>query len=280
MSKLLIALLAVLALLPLKAVADHNPSGLLPGLPTPVIKRAMARGYVTYGLDANTSSYPNFRSQALQVAEAGLREINIPAYETSENPDIWLVMPEDSTFISICGNGASGCIVYWADPIIIYFRRALLYTDWRSTIGHEGINYGHAFGEHEQYDDRNFLCTMKRWTVMDCGNGVWQPKPFDVGLVLSVVLPPGANGSSLDTTSLYAPAIWYGSSARFQATRVAVFIQTLGFPLVWAGFWGPVSSVNIEGVRVPLLPDTCYYIGVENGLPASWGRHLQLAGCT
>lgn len=174
------------------AYLDHN-GATLPGLPTPVIKRTMERGFVTYRLDANSAAYPGFRQAASDVAAAGDLGLGIPAFEVDGAPDIWLTMPDDATFIATCGSGAAGCILYWADPIIIYFRRALFYSgpSWRTTIAHEGINYGHAMGEHEQYNDADFICTRKTWTVMDCGSGVWKPQPFDVATVCSVLDPQG-----------------------------------------------------------------------------------------
>ena len=280
MRHLIVVAALLAALLPLPIVADHNPGGLLPNLPTSFIKKAEAQGYVTYALDQNARAYPNFREQAQQVVQAGIDALNIPAYEVADNPMLWLTMPADGTFLSICGNGAAGCIQYWGDPVMVFFRRALLYTDWRSAIGHEGINYGHAFGEHEQYDDVHFICTRKTWTVMDCGSGVWQPQPFDVDLVRKVVVPQPVNGASLDLSGRYGAAVlWYGPSSQ-PARRVAVFIETVGFPLVWAGFWGPVSTSGIEGVAAPYLPNTCMWIGAENALPTTWGASMVLAGCT
>ena len=127
------------------ASADHNQ--VLPGTPSKVMKRVMERGYLTYRLDEAAAAYPGFRSQASQVAIAGYEGLGIDAVEIfSGTPDIWLTMPADATFTSTCGPGAAGCIYYWADPVMIYFRRALLYSDWKTTIAHEGINYGHAMG--------------------------------------------------------------------------------------------------------------------------------------
>src|SRR3990167_385163 len=149
----------------------------LPGLPTPVIKRVWEQGKVTYAFDQNTAAYPGFRAQAAEGASAGYAAIGLIAEEAMSGPDIWLTMPDDAAFTAICGQGAAACIQYWADPIMIFFRRALLYTNWRTTIAHEGINYGHAMGQHEQYfDDGEFRCDpFAFYTVMSCGTGVWQP---------------------------------------------------------------------------------------------------------
>lgn len=190
---------AVALLVALQGHSDTNANHLqfLPGLcgqdvrtcPTPVIKKAIDRGFVTYALDANTAAYPNFKAQAIAVAAAGLEGTRIEAREVTSSPDIWLTMPDDATFIDVCSSGAAGCIVYWADPIIVYFRKALLYNDWKTTISHEGLNYGHAMGQHERYfDNGEFRCdTTARYTVMSCGTGVWMPQPFDVETVCAVI---------------------------------------------------------------------------------------------
>ena len=169
----------------------------LPGLcgqdvrtcPTPVMQKARDRGYVTYAFDAQAAAYPNFKAQAQQVATAGLTAVGLDAREVANGADIILTMPDDATFINVCGSGAAGCIVYWADPIIVYFRKALLYNDWKTTISHEGLNYGHAMGQHERYfDNGEFRCdTTATYSVMSCGTGVWMPQPFDVETVCAVI---------------------------------------------------------------------------------------------
>lgn len=193
----LAAAVAILVALWGHSDVDANHLQWLPGscgqdvrsCPTPVIQKAITRGYVTYDLDAQTAAYPNFRAQAQQVAAAGLQGLGIEAREVTTGADIHLTMPDDATFIKVCGSGAAGCIVYWSDPIVVYFRKSLLYTDWKTAIGHEGLNYGHALGQHERYfDNGEFRCdTTARYTVMSCGTGVWEPQPFDVETVCAVI---------------------------------------------------------------------------------------------
>ena len=201
------------------------------------MKRVQVQGYVTYRLDAGTVAYPGFREQAAAVAGAGFAAIGIDAFEVTGPPDIWLTFPDDATFISTCGAGAAGCILYWQDPIMIFFRRALLYSDWKTTIAHEGINYGHSMGQHEQYFDQGeFRCnTAATYTVMSCGTGVWRPQPFDVETVCAVMdasasrftgcgyVPPPATdpfwtGSRWMFSSLWAydpvTDVWYDPLAR------------------------------------------------------------------
>src|SRR3990167_6716791 len=172
------------------AQADHIHPPVLPGLcgldvsicPTPVILKAKERRAVTYRLDEGTANYPGFRQQAHRVADAWVEAIKVEAREITDGvPDIWLTFPADADFLRICGDGAAGCIQYWADPVMVYFRRALLYnseTGWLTALSHEGINGGHALGLHERYDDRNFRCISNPEppTVMSCGPG--PPAPY------------------------------------------------------------------------------------------------------
>ena len=283
----LVAALAagILALSPDSAYLDHN-GATLPFLPSPVMQQTMQQGYVTYGLDQGASTYPGFAAQVAEVADAGTVGVGIPAWQSS-SPDIWLTMPDDQTFISVCGQGAAGCILYWADPVIVLYRRALGYSSWRSTIAHEGINYGHAMGEHEQYDDAAFRCRSiadlvangPGLTVMSCGTGIWQPQAFDVETVHSVVLPQWHNGGRLVGNTLY----YGGSDAR--TTRVAIVLQTyLGYQF-FSGTYAPAVRGCVAIVCGSVqLPSTwrCMgvWIGHENALPVSFGREMQYVGWT
>jgi hypothetical protein len=129
------------------------------------------------------------------VANAWRNALGVEAQEiTAGTPDIWLTFPDDPTFASICSTGAAACIQYWADPVMVYFRRALFYDDWKTTVSHEGLNGGHALGLHERYDDRNFICIANPQppSVMSCGSGIWQPQPFDLEWTCAVIDPDGA----------------------------------------------------------------------------------------
>ena len=266
-----------------KAEADHN-SPWLPGLPSPVMERAQQRGFLTYRLDQGASAYPNFRTQAADVAQAGLFGLGIPAFETDGAPDIWLTMPADQTFISTCGSGAAGCILYWADPILIYFRRALFYPDWKTTLAHEGINYGHALGEHEQYYDKTFTCKSLADlirlgpgpTVMSCGTGLWQPQPFDIETVSAVMLPQQFRGGALQGN-----VVWYGGSDA-RTTRIAILFRTYAGYLYFSGrYLTPVvgcQAIVCGGAVVDAGRCQEVLLGHENALPGSWGRELQSVG--
>ena len=249
---------------------DHNT--VLPGVPTKVMKRAMERGYLTYRLDDAAAAYPGFRLQAAQVALAGYEGLGIEAVEVvSGTPDIYLTMPDDAKFIEVCKQGAAGCILYWADPVMIYFRRALLYADWKTTIAHEGINYGHAMGEHEQYYDSNgqFQCkTSATYTVMSCGTGVWRPQQYDLDVVRSLMVPQpfsGFYGMSYSPGS--AIGYWCGGDVSGRATRVAIMAIA------------PDGTPYFSGVHLPIVagcystpivgePGWCFSVLAENSF--SW----------
>lgn len=282
-----IAIVVFLALMGGVAYAHHNQPPVLPtprGLlasPTLVIQKVLQRGYLTYSFDANAANYPNFRQQAADVAWAGLA-IGIPAIEEG-SPDLWLTMPDDQTFIKVCGSGAAACILYWTDPIVVYFRRALLYSDWRSAIAHEGINYGHTFLQHEQYDDINFRCLRQTWTVMDCGSSVWQPSEFDALSVWGIVVPDRPATTALVVAGGWAFVTWdglradggyghWGNPYNDNATRVAFGFARPGEPIQWVGeicpdlCYAPYSAGN-RGFDAWWRPG-CFWLRVENATPA------------
>ena len=250
-------------------VADHQR--ILPNVPTVVMTRAMERGYVTYRLDANAAKYPNFRNNAAAVALSGLNIIGLYAVEIYEGvPDIWLTMPEDTKFLSTCGQGAAGCIYYWADPVMIFFRQSLLYFDWKTTIAHEGINYGHAMGEHEQYYDSNgqFACkTSATYTVMSCGTGVWEVQPYDREVVWGLTVPSPVAGYYGISYTEQGPLGYYCNTDTKRGTRVAIMAVAPWGEVYWSGVHLPVSSGCLSFL---IVGDTgwCYDINVENGF--SW----------
>ena len=263
------------------ASADHNQ--VLPGTPSKVMKRVMERGYLTYRLDEAAAAYPGFRSQASQVAIAGYEGLGIDAVEIfSGTPDIWLTMPADATFTSTCGPGAAGCIYYWADPVMIYFRRALLYSDWKTTIAHEGINYGHAMGEHEQYyDNGRFECkTSATYTVMSCGTGVWRPQQYDLDVVRSLMVPRPLSGFyGMSYSPGQAIGYWCGGDIA-RATRVAI----VAYAPDGTGYWSGIHLPVVAGCfSTPIVgdPGWCYTVLPENAFSWRVGaqRHEARLGC-
>lgn len=232
-----------------RAEADHIEPPILPGLPSPVIKRVMEQGYVTYSFDKATADYPNFPAQARDVVEAAQKVIGIPAYYADEKADIYYTMPSDAEFLRVCGKGAAGCILYWSDPIIVYVRQALLYYDWKTTISHEGINVGHAMGQHERYNDQEFKCLAfpNPSTVMSCGSGIWVATEFDRNVVWNLLVPDRPKNLSLTVTGDWATVKWdhlraddgrahHGNPQNDNATRMSFgWAPYDGGPVSWVG---------------------------------------------
>ena len=249
------------------AQADHN--SVLPGVPSKVMKRVIERGYLTYRLDDAAAAYPGFRLQAAQVALAGYEGLGIEAVEVvSGTPDIYLTMPDDAKFIEVCKQGAAGCILYWADPVMIYFRRALLYADWKTTIAHEGINYGHAMGEHEQYyDNGRFECkTSATYTVMSCGTGVWRPQQYDLDVVRSLMVPKKVSGFyGMSYLPDRVEAYWCGAS--YPGTRVAIMAIAPDGTAYWSGIHLPVVA-GCYSTPIVGEPGWCFSVLAENSF--SW----------
>lgn len=284
--------------------ADHNV--ILLNTPSVVMNRVKDRGFVTYALDANTANYPGFRTQAAQVAQAGLEGIGIPAIEVAQQPDIWLTMPSDSTFLNTCGEGAAGCILYWTDPVVVYFRRALLYADWKTTIAHEGINYGHAMGQHERYFDSGgqFKCNLSPNppTVMSCGTGIWRPTDFDRNVVWGFFVPDRPDQLQMILNGDWATVRWdlrrrdggtnhHGNPRIDNATRVSFgWSENPSSSVIWAGDRGCGEEFGFCFASPGVLERSfdpywsgCMWVRMENFLwwvpQASAPKHWTMAGC-
>ncbi|MDP3893902.1 hypothetical protein [Nocardioides sp.] len=237
---------------------------------TPVMQQAIERGYVTYSFEASASAYPNFRTQAADVAIASAFVIGLEAREVASGGDIWLTMPSDSQFIDICKAGAAACIQYWDEIVIIYFRRALLYSDWRSTIGHEGLNDGHAMGQHERYNDTNFTCITNPNppTVMSCGSGIKYPTIWDRDVIWQILVPDlpsdaftfESNGwlwVTYNGLRADAGAAHWNEKRLNNVTRVAIFYRDISFGWAWTGYYGPAVSGNSYANRGFDVTDWC-----------------------
>lgn len=192
---------------------DHNG----PWLPGDITtwtaqRRALNRGYFTYCFDDNAAAYPNFKSQAKQVADFAASKTRFQALEApfDDDCDVKNIMPDDQTFLSTCGQGAAGCIQYWRSPsVIIMYRRSLGYSDWRSALCHEGAtSTGHFMGLHEQYNDVLFVSDGKTWTCMDFGTFVWQLPDWDRDRIWNCWVPDVPALMALNTSSSSAQAVW------------------------------------------------------------------------
>lgn len=290
------------------ASAHHNGPW-LPGDPAdyPVQARIMQRGYVTYCFDSAASQYPGFRSQAAEVSQYATRMHGLPAYEVpfGVDCDVTNTMPPDASFTSICGSGAAACIEYWRDPVKIYYRRALGYSDWRSALCHEGsANSGHVLWLHEHYDDANFRSLGRDWTCMDFGTNQWRTTEYDRDRIFNAFVPDRPRTVSLVSHGNgWATVKWdnfradngaahlHGIARNTNATRVAFgWSRTPDAPVTWAGeFCGPeygyCYSDYREGSRgFDSFWSGCLWLRAENAafwwVPQMSAPHYwTLAGC-
>lgn len=273
------------------AGAHHNPGGKLPGIPTWLIQDILwERGEVTWCVDQRASTYPNFLSQQRQVVAADYIATGVPAreipgvYLTANQAlavgcSVWYTMPDEQM-----SAGVAGQIWYANRPVQVKINWRLGYFDYRTTIGHEGTNCGHAMGEHEGYDDINFLSHLRTYgfwaspwnspTVMDFSTGVWECTPADVALIWSWLLPKPLNnfygiGSDASHTYLY----YYRGAAVGQATRIAIMAEPpdkSGY--YWTGNHWPVVDGYVE---LTLVSDSgwCFYANQEIApWVESWSR--------
>jgi len=186
LAAIVVAVATMAAEAPQTAYADHFR--FLPNLPTVTQKRVLERGYGIYCLNQTADAYPDFRAQLQQVYQDEGERIGIWWYEswTGRDCDLNHYMVAGTQFP--CGGGAVACIYYANDPVTIYYLRDSLYTNWRTTIGHE---HGHWDGQHERYfDNKLFLCDANaKYTRMSCGTGVWWVTDYDLYTSWNVLVP-------------------------------------------------------------------------------------------
>ena len=263
------------------AQADHQTT--LPATPTAKMKLAMTRGYITVRFDEGTSTYPNFRAQAWQVLQDHYGQLGIDYVEIfSGEPDVWFTFPTDTQFLSMCGNGAAACITYANSPVVIAYRRSLLYTLWTSTSGHE---MGHFLGLHEQYlDNGQFACkpiSQEAYpTVMNCGTGRWQLQPTDTSIVRSLMTPKPFSGFYGMSYFPDRAEGYYCGGDIARGMRVAIMaIAPDGTPY-FSGVHLPIVA-GCMSFRIVGDPGWCYRILPENSF--SWRVPAQrfevLLGC-
>lgn len=292
--------------------ADHRGPH-LPGDLGPVQRRALERGYWTYCFDAVAQNYPGFRAALAEVTQYAAQMTGIPAVEVSRGADcdvLNIMGLPDTEFASVCDRCA-GFTMSWAWPTIpVYYRTALLYSGpgWRSTIAHEGGggNSGHSSWLQEQYNDRDFLCTARSWTIMDCGSGVWQVTSWDRDRIWEAFVPDnpawawlsveggqvviGWSASRQDGGDFHLHQVAFNSNARL----VVFGFEPAWAPgqILWAGdicgpAWGYCFANYASGEYRFGLPfwQGCFWLAAQN--PLTWGSwpmsgapFWRFVGCT
>lgn len=192
-----------------------------------------------------------------------------------------------------CGAFALACLAtYGPDLEIWYDSASMAGWDFRSqtAVGlHEDGHQLFDLGEWYPHIGSAY-CDGDPASVMSCGYGhALFIQPFDAENVRLFAHPGAVRGAALNLTW---GAVFYGESQKYDefgralagegnCTRTAIVWQQYGGPLTWSGINGPCSNApGLYGVGVPIRPGTCYYVGAENALPATWGRNLVFAGCT
>lgn len=213
-NKLLIAVLMVIGLLVATsadtAQADHNRW--LPNQPTTVQLRVLSRGYGIYCINENAAAYPNWKSQLQEVYANEKSTVGIEWREstTGKDCDIQHLLVTGAQFP--CGAGAAACIYYFNDPVSVYYNRDLLYSDWKTTIGHE---HGHWDGSHERYIDSNgqIMCGGQKYTRNDCASGVWWVTDYDLAVAWNTLVPDRPLTANLSRNGSWIRLSWDNNRA-------------------------------------------------------------------
>ena len=300
--------LTVFLVTPRLAHLDHN-GDFLPGDITswPAQHRALERGYLRYCFDQTAGAYPSFRGQARQVADAAAAMTGINAVEVAWNDDcdVRNTMPPDNQFVTTCGTGAAACIYYYTDPVTIYYRRTLGFSDWKSALCHEGAaNSGHLMGQHEEYNDRDFRSNGRFDTCMDFGTFVWSLPSFDRDRIFNAWVPDAPSFVTLRVDADgWATVGWSqtradnglahsnGNPKNSNATRMRFGHSDFeGGPITWAGevcgerFGFCFTDYKTGNRRFDAFWRGCIYLRAENPMTVfvpqiSAPNFWSLAGC-
>jgi hypothetical protein len=294
MNRLLIlafVLLVVAAVCVETARADHNGPA-LPGLPTTLIKNLWQDGEVTWCADSRATAYPGFITQTYQALDVAYAKDGVPHRQVAFGAgcEVMLTMPDSFP----CGAGAAGCIYYNAWPVVVAMQYRLGYSDWRTTIAHEGVNGGHAMGLHEQYYDIPFVCKSAAdlvrlgpgLTVMSCGTGIWQLTDWDRDNIWSWLLPKPLVGSGVGRHPDGNAFVFYCGADTAKVDRIALLKRDFVFGYYWTGesWTGNDVSAGCRGKLVAGNPGDCFYANQEiSAWDESWQRgdmrNDRLLGC-
>jgi len=221
--------------------------------------------------------------------------IRIREAQPGEAPDLILYADSPASVSASCTAWATAC-VFVTNPLPIpAFFNAGSMSQWpygsAAAVNRHEVFHPLAWA-CDQYqggcpptDQLPVKCLGNPDTLMDCNGAARTVTDYDV-VTYAVMYTPGAPAWAV--LDLGWRAVFYGPAGLNllglpTCTRVAVFYQTLGFPLAFTGVYGPCGPGPVQGVGVSTLatlPQTCIWVSAENMVPVSWGRNLVLAGCT
>ena len=180
-----------------------GPAKCLPLLPSPFMNSVFAQPEIRWCLNDRSAVYPDFQRQTQLVHNVISAKLGIPnrqvAFGSPSSTGCWI---QHNMRLDHPCQGCAAWVHYLNSPILVEYNEPLLYSDWRTTLGHE---LGHAIaGIHEQYDDARFVSHIRTYgywatngtsrsnvgdpTVMDFGSnglpgfpeGVWEWTGWDV----------------------------------------------------------------------------------------------------
>ena len=243
------------------------------------------RDFVSRSLDAWSSD---------QDALGNQLQLSIREARPEEMPDVILYAETPGYVSGKCASEwATACVwITSARPIPAYFNAAAM-SQWPyvsvATVGRHEVFHplGWACDQYQggcpPTDQLPVRCLGNPDSLMDCNGAARTVAEYDKVTFAVLFIPAPLNGVALRAD---LGAVFYGESGSnlvglAACSRVAVFYQTMGFPVAFGGY-GPCSATPgiYGGVAVPILPGTCYSAGAENAVPVTWGRSVTLAGCT
>lgn len=173
----------IIILSPTPVSADHNVYLPLAGQ-TPLVKRIAQTQEYTWCINGRGMAYPGFYAQVKDSTDSFTRIWGIRNREVPYSSDCNL--RHDMLDSHSC-NGCAAWVHYANNPVVVEYKAAVGYVDWRTTISHE---LGHALGNlGEMYVDRGSIGCDSSYqgminrlgfeTVMSCGTGVKYPAIVD-----------------------------------------------------------------------------------------------------
>lgn len=171
------------------ARADHNLY--LPLVPnTPLMQSIKATQEVLWCVNDRAAAYPNFVDQVRDVNDQYTQRTSIKHRQVAWGTPASTGCQEQHNMAWGLQCGGCAAHVFYANwAVVIEYKEDLLFTDWRTAIGHE---IGHArLGLGERYRDsggtigcdsglQGMINRLGYASVMSCGTGVMYPQPFDV----------------------------------------------------------------------------------------------------